>query len=425
MILERIRKSPLSWVSSLYFVEGVPYVLVMSIALIFYHDVGLSNTNAALLTSWLYLPWVIKPFWSPFVDMFKSKRWWILVMQTLLAVLMGGVVFALNLPNFVTWTLIIFWLMAFSSATHDVAADGFYMLALNESQQSFYVGIRSTFYRISTIVTQGGLLFCVSYLQENLQLATYDSWKWIFIAVAGLFLLLMLYHKFVLPCPSDDGTNEESRYHFLEGYFKIFIEFFKKESIVISILFLLLYRLPEALLVKICPLFFLDEVANGGLGLSKGELGFIQGTVGVIGLLIGGILGGWMVSKHGLKKSLWPMVFAISIPDALYLIMAYFQNASLLFVSASVFVEQLGYGFGFTAYMLYMIYISQGKYKTAYYAFCTGFMALSMMLPGLFAGWLQEILGYKDFFIMVCASTSFTFLSAMIIKLDRDFGKEQ
>jgi PAT family beta-lactamase induction signal transducer AmpG len=315
--------------------------------------------------------------------------------------------------------------MAFSSATHDVAADGFYMLALNENQQSFYVGLRSTFYRISTIVTQGGLLFCVSYLQENLQLSTYDSWEWIFIAVAGLFLLLMLYHKFVLPCPTDDGTNEKSRYHFLEGYFKVFIEFFKKESIVISILFLLLYRLPEALLVKICPLFFLDEVANGGLGLTKGELGFIQGTIGVIGLLIGGILGGWMVSKYGLKKSLWPMVFAISIPDALYLIMAYFQNASLLFVAASVFVEQLGYGFGFTAYMLYMIYISQGKYKTAYYAFCTGFMALSMMLPGLFAGWLQENLGYKDFFTLVCVLTSFTFLSAMIIKLDRDFGKEK
>jgi PAT family beta-lactamase induction signal transducer AmpG len=229
----------------------------------------------------------------------------------------------------------------------------------------------------------------------------------------------MLYHKLVLPRPSEDGANGESRYHFLEGYFRVFIEFFKKESIAVSIMFLLLYRLPEALLVKICPLFFLDEVANGGLGLSKGELGFIQGTIGVIGLLIGGILGGWMVSKHGLKKSLWPMVFAISIPDALYLIMAYFQNASLLFVSASVFVEQLGYGFGFTAYMLFLIHYAEGESTTAHYALCTAFMAMGMMIPGMAAGWLQEMLGYQHFFILICILCLVTAGLCCFIKLDK------
>jgi PAT family beta-lactamase induction signal transducer AmpG len=228
----------------------------------------------------------------------------------------------------------------------------------------------------------------------------------------------------VLPLPASDKTFRITHQVMFRDFFTTIRTFFVKQNLVIVIAFLLLYRLPEALLVKVCPLFFLDDVANGGLGLDKSELGFVQGTIGVIGLLVGGILGGIAVSKVGLKKCLWPMAIAISVPDALYVMLAYWQSADIWVVSLAVFVEQLGYGFGFTAYMLYMIYVSRGNHQTSHYAFCTGFMALSMMIPGLFAGFLQEQLGYAHFFIIVTLLTAFTFLSISIIKIEDDYGKK-
>ena len=416
--------SPWSWLPTLYFAEGIPYVVVMTIALVFYHDLGLSNAEAVLYTSWLYLPWVIKPFWSPIVDIFKTKRWWIVMMQTIIAVSLAGIALTLNLPHYLQLTLAFFWLMAFSSATHDIAADGFYMLALNANQQSFYVGIRSTFYRIATVAAQGGLLVLVNTIQNEWHLGIEKSWTWIFIGVSILFLGLSLYHTAVLPLPASDKTFSTTHQVTFRDFFTTIRTFFVKQNLVIVIAFLLLYRLPEALLVKVCPLFFLDDVANGGLGLDKSELGFVQGTIGVIGLLVGGILGGIAVSKVGLKKCLWPMAIAISVPDALYVMLAYWQSADIWVVSLAVFVEQLGYGFGFTAYMLYMIYVSRGNHQTSHYAFCTGFMALSMMIPGLFAGFLQEQLGYAHFFIIVTLLTAFTFLSISIIKIEDDYGKK-
>lgn len=416
--------SPWSWLPTLYFAEGIPYVVVMTIALVFYHDLGLSNAEAVLYTSWLYLPWVIKPFWSPIVDIFKTKRWWIVMMQTIIAVSLAGIALTLNLPHYLQLTLAFFWLMAFSSATHDIAADGFYMLALNANQQSFYVGIRSTFYRIATVAAQGGLLVLVNTIQNEWHLGIEKSWTWIFIGVSILFLGLSLYHTAVLPLPAYDKTFRTTHQVTFRDFFTTIRTFFVKQNLVIAIVFLLLYRLPEALLVKVCPLFFLDDVANGGLGLDKSELGLVQGTIGVIGLLIGGILGGIAVSKVGLKKCLWPMAISISVPDALYVMLAYWQSADIWVVSLAVFVEQLGYGFGFTAYMLYMIYVSRGNHQTSHYAFCTGFMALSMMIPGLFAGFLQEQLGYAHFFIIVTLLTAFTFLSISIIKIEEDYGKK-
>ncbi len=396
----------------------------MTIALVFYHDLGLSNAEAVLYTSWLYLPWVIKPFWSPIVDICKTKRWWIVMMQTIIAVSLAGIALTLNLPHYLQLTLAFFWLMAFSSATHDIAADGFYMLALNANQQSFYVGIRSTFYRIATVAAQGGLLVLVNTIQNEWNLGIEKSWTWIFIGVSILFLGLSLYHTAVLPLPASDKTFRTTHQVTFRDFFTTIRTFFVKQNLVIAIVFLLLYRLPEALLVKVCPLFFLDDVANGGLGLDKSELGLVQGTIGVIGLLIGGILGGIAVSKVGLKKCLWPMAISISVPDALYVMLAYWQSADIWVVSLAVFVEQLGYGFGFTAYMLYMIYVSRGNHQTSHYAFCTGFMALSMMIPGLFAGFLQEQLGYAHFFIIVTLLTAFTFLSISIIKIEEDYGKK-
>ena len=415
-------RTPWSWIPTLYFAEGIPYVVVMSIAVVMYKRLGLSNTDVALYTSWLYLPWVIKPFWSPVVEIFNLKRWWIVAMQLLIGATMAGVAFTLPTSNFIQWTLAFFWLMAFSSATHDIAADGFYMLALNEEDQSFYVGIRSTFYRISTIIGQGMLISIAGVLETLLRVPT-RAWAYTFFAIAMLFLILCAYHKKMLPRPKSDDERMAEPQYFMQDFAKTFVSFFKKKHILIALFFLLVYRLPEALLVKICPLFLLDPIPNGGLGLTTQDIGLVQGTIGVVGLTLGGIIGGIAVSRGGLKRWLWPMVAAITMPNVVYIVLAYFQPdytelSGLLAINISIFFEQFGYGFGFTAYMLYMIHFSQGPSKTAHYAFCTGFMALSMMLPGMVAGWLQEQMNYLNFFIFVVALCPLTFVVSWFIKVD-------
>lgn len=414
------RLSPWSWlwVPSLYFAEGIPYVIVMTIAAIMYKRLGLNNEEITLYTSWLYLPWVIKPFWSPVVDLLKSKRWWIVVMQLILGASMAGVAFTIKVPHFVQWTLVFFWLMAFSSATHDIAADGFYMLALEEHEQSMFVGVRSTFYRVATIVGQG-LLVMFAGTMEVFYRNPFSAWMATFFVCTATFLLLFCYHAFMLPRPRQDS----SRHLELKEFAATFKSFFLKPQFLVAVIFMLLYRFPEALLIKICPLFMLDPVSKGGLGMTTAEVGFVQGTVGVIGLLLGGILGGVLVASKGLKKMLLPMVLSITLPHVVYIFLAYYQTESLALINISVFLEQFGYGFGFTAYMLYMMYFSQGKNTTTHYAFCTGFMALSMMLPGLFAGALQQAVGYLNFFIIVLCLTPLTFIAAGLIKVDEHYGK--
>lgn len=414
----RRRQSPWSWVPTLYFAEGIPYVIVMTIAAIMYKRLGLNNEEITLYTSWLYLPWVIKPFWSPVVDLLKSKRWWIVVMQLILGASMAGVAFTIKVPHFVQWTLVFFWLMAFSSATHDIAADGFYMLALEEHEQSMFVGVRSTFYRVATIAGQG-LLVMFAGTMEVFYRNPFSAWMATFFVCTATFLLLFCYHAFMLPRPRQDS----SRHLELKEFAATFKSFFLKPQFLVAAIFMLLYRFPEALLIKICPLFMLDPVSKGGLGMTTAEVGFVQGTVGVIGLLLGGILGGVLVASKGLKKMLLPMVLSITLPHVVYIFLAYYQTESLALINISVFLEQFGYGFGFTAYMLYMMYFSQGKNSTAHYAFCTGFMALSMMLPGLFAGALQQAVGYLNFFIIVLCLTPLTFIAAGLIKVDEHYGK--
>ena len=419
-----MRRSPWTWIPSLYFAEGIPNILVTFLACFMYKRLGLSNTDAALYTSWLYLPWVIKPFWSPIVDMLKSKRWWILVMQILLGTSMAGVAFTIPANHFVQWTLCFFWLMAFSSATHDIAADGFYMIALNQHEQSLYVGVRSTFYRVSTIAGQGVLTIFAGAMEAYTRSPS-KAWSYTFFLATIVFFLLYFWHAFMLPHSAEDKASQTiaEQNQFIE-FFLTFINFFKKPGIGVAILFMLLYRLPEALLTKICPFFFVDPVNKGGLGLATSEIGFLQGTVGVVGLLLGGIIGGIAIAKGGgFRKWLWPMVFSITIPDMVYIFLAYYQPNNFMLINVLVFMEQFGYGFGFTAYMLYLMYFSQGPSKTAHYAFCTGFMALSMMLPGLVSGWLQDKIGYLNFFIVVCCLTPLTFLAASLIKVPDDYGK--
>ena len=421
------KTSPWAWVPTLYTAEGLPYVVVMTVAVVLFKNLGLDNTDVALYTSWLYLPWVIKPFWSPLVDVLKTKRWWIVAMQLIVGAAMAGVAMTIPASGTVRWCLAFFWLMAFSSATHDIAADGYYMIELDEQEQSLFVGIRSTFYRVATIIGQGAIVALGGFL-ETLFKSPQRAWMYTFLAVSALFLLLCLYHAVVLPNPEKTNEGNGARIG-LSSVFKnviaTFVSFFKKEGIAVALLFMLLYRLPEALLVKICPMFLLDPVDKGGLGLSTIDLGFAQGTVGVIGMTVGGILGGIVVARHGFKRWLWPMVLSITLPDAVYIFLAYYQPDNLWLTSACIGVEQFGYGFGFTAYMLYMLYFARGERQTAHYAFCTGFMALSMMLPGMVSGWLQEHLNYLNFFILAMALTFVTFAVTALVKVDPEFGKKK
>ena len=627
------KRNPWAWIPTLYFAQGLPYVAVMTISVIMYKRLGISNTDIALYTGWLYLPWVIKPFWSPFVDIIKTKRWWTLTMQWIIAFALAGIAFTIPTPFFFQLTLAIFWLVGFTSATHDIAADGFYMLALTEHEQSLYVGIRSTFYRVATVAGQGLLVIVAGLIETNTGLApvqvnvnadpavewrpcdlewtdvaeadldgelqfitprnfsvattapsqvtvdvngesvampfkTYaalmrDSvkhlnerngfvaaeipadnkgaanvaeqsgpgafttwvketfgeqrepytlkdnniaiiglrlnkkpapgeeiilnvthksgdqsikleqaalstrfvfnesnwdktawlyyeidnkltaptqatfegasgnipfaWLVVFAVLSAFFFLVAFYHSWALPRPADDGHNNSAMTasDIIRAFFETFKSFFRKPQVWVAIAFMLLYRLPEAQLVKLINPFLLDPIDKGGLGLTTGQVGIVYGTVGIIGLTLGGIIGGIAAAKGGLKKWLWPMAWSMSLTCLTFVYLSYASDHSLLTVNICVFIEQFGYGFGFTAYMLYLIYFSEGKHKTAHYAICTGFMALGMMLPGMAAGWLQETIGYRHFFIWTMICCAATIGVCAFLKIDPNFGRKK
>ena len=581
---EKRSSGPWKWVPSLYFAEGIPYVIVMTLSVIFYKRMGISNTQIALYTSWLYLPWVIKPLWSPVVDILKTKRFWILVMQLCIGAGLAGVAFAIPVERFFQYTLAFFWLLAFSSATHDIAADGFYMLGLSKHDQAFFVGIRSTFYRVAMLTGQGLLVILAGYFEAKTGLppvevevvtvqeqgvAVFDpasiepvpdggetyfmtrdevqigtgkisqetadsliarvdvwnsshgfyppsedeetggsglatagnvgftyfqlsrepeegesivlnfsfekgdksialarsyrfeftgenwdkpafavfqldpkldkvasasfsglsgnirfAWTMVFILIAILFAGFHVYHRFALPKPDADRPNKDEESGFFKEFISTFTEFFRKKNIGVALIFLLVYRLGESQLVKLASPFLLDSREAHGLGLTTGELGTIYGTMGIIALSIGGIFGGIVASRRGLKYWLWWMVAAMNLPNLVYVFLSYTMPSSLWIVGASVAVEQFGYGFGFTAYMLFMIYVSEGKHKTAHFALTTGFMALGMMIPGMVSGWLQEMIGYQHFFIWVMICTIPGFIVIPFLKIDPGFGKK-
>ncbi len=602
------KHNPWKWVPSLYFAEGMPYIIVMTLSVIMYKRLGISNTDIALYTSWLYLPWVIKPLWSPIVDILKTKRFWIVTMQLVIGAGLAGVAFTIPVERFFQYTLAFFWLLAFSSATHDIAADGFYMLGLSSGNQAFFVGIRSTFYRFAMLTGQGLLVilagaietatgldpvhvivnaqntepvriefspneclpkgenegmyfiseeeislpvaalkkhkadslfqlaekwntenhfyaeeghvpgkgpgwwtrnvsqplkiflkdkfgqktvkagnetgnialvpiclsqkpskgekvilnfshekgdpsiklmrdyryeftennwdksaFAVVQLDPKLKKAASATftgrsgnisfaWAVVFGVIAFTFLLFSLYHRFLLPRPAEDAPNKTEGSSMLREFFSTFVEFFRKKEIGVILLFLLLYRLGESQLVKMAAPFFLDSREAGGLGITTGDLGLVYGTVGMLALTLGGILGGIVASRNGLKYWLLKMVLMMNIPNVVYLLLSCFMPHSLWYVALAVVFEQFGYGFGFTAFMLYMIYISEGKHKTAHYALATGFMALGMMIPGMISGWLQDIIGYRNFFIWVMLCSVPPFLVVPFLKIDREFG---
>lgn len=405
-----------SWVPSLYFAEGLPYVIVMTVSVIMYKDLGISNADIAFFTSWLYLPWVIKPFWSPVVDLLKTKRWWIIAMQYLIGCGLAGVAYLIPTSHFFQSSLAILWLMAFSSATHDIAADGFYMIAQSEKEQSLFVGIRNIFYRIAMVFGQGVLVTGAGFLTRYY--STPKAWLIVFLISGGLVVILSLYHWYILPNPQEEKSESQ------KNITNLLLTFFKKKEIGFILAYILLYRFGEAQLVKIASPFLMEDRELGGLGLSVENVGVVYGTIGVIALLTGGLLGGWAISNGGLKKWLWPMLIAMNAPNLVYVFMAIFQPQNIFIISSFVAIEQLGYGFGFTAFTLYLIYVSQGEFKTSHYAICTGLMALGMMIPGMFAGYLQEQWGYSLFFIWVCICTIPAFIIGNFLKIDDSFGKK-
>jgi PAT family beta-lactamase induction signal transducer AmpG len=397
-------------------------VVVMILSVIMYKANGISNTDIALYTSWLYLPWVIKPLWSPFVDMFRTKRFWIVSLQLVIGAALALVALTTQLPTFFQMSLAVLWLMAFSSATHDIAADGFYMLGLRQQQQAAFVGVRSTFYRLGMLAGQGALVYLAGQLTERTGDVRF-AWSVVFVILAAMFLGLCVYHHFVLPRPAEDKPVSKGG-NPLREFFATFGGFFRKRDIGLILAFILTFRLGESQLLKLAAPFLMDPLAKGGLGLTTSQVGIAYSTVGVIALTLGGLLGGYLISRVGLRRCLWLMVLSVHIPDLVFVYLASALPQNFYLISASLALEQFGYGFGFSAMMMYMIMVADGEHKTAHYAICTGLMALGMMLPGMVSGKIQEFLGYQHFFIYVCLMTIPHFIVTSLVKIDPEFGKK-
>ncbi len=409
-----------AWVPILYFTQGLPYVLIVTVSVIMYKKLGVSNEDIGLYTSLLYLPWVLKPLWSPFVDLKSTKRNWFLTMQLLISIALLGVGLSLPTQMFFMTTLACFWMAAFASATNDIASDGYYMLGLTEKKQSFFVGIRSTFYRLAMVTGEGLIVILAGFLEQEYGDNT-KAWSMTMTATAFLMLALTISNFFATPKYESSLAIPKDK---PKGFIEVFSSFFNKPNIGIALIFILTYRLGESQLVKMVSPFLLDSPDKGGLGYSTEQLGTIFGTVGVIFLSLGGILGGILISRDGLKKWMLPMILSLNIPNILYALLAYTKTTSVVAVTTTVIFEKFGYGFGFAAFLIYLIYIAEGKSKTSHYAIATGFMALGMMLPGMISGYIQQWLGYGGFFIWVVLASLPALFLLKFITYPADFGKK-
>ncbi len=414
---------PLEWIPSLYLGEALPFTAVMIVSVIMFKEFGLSDEQITLYTGWMGLPWVIKPIWSPIIDNIKTKRWWILSMQFLMGITLALVAFTIPTSFWLQGTLAIFMIIAFASATHDISADGFYIIGLKDKEQELYVGLRNTFYRIGMIIGQGGLVMLAGWLQNDVfegDSSVQMSWSAIFLILGGLMGLLGLYHTIVLP-NVEKTTHESFNFHIqVKEFVETLKVFATKPNIISALCFILLFRLPEGLLTKIVPLFLTRSTQEGGLAMSNVDYGFVSGTLGVIGLLLGGIIGGWTVSKWSLKKCLWPLVLCITLPDVVYVYLSYFPTDNLYVIGSCLCVEQIGYGLGFAAYTLFLVSFSRGERSTAVFSICTAGQYLGgVMLPGMISGKISTSVGYPMFFniVMLLCLITFAVTAAVYRKL--------
>lgn len=419
--MKEMQISPWKWIPSLYIAEGIPYCAVNTLPVLFYCEMGVSIPEITAWTGLLSLPWMIRPFWSPFVDIFSTKRHWTLAMQMLMTLCMLAVAICLPTSFFFASTLSVFACMAFFSATHDIAADGFYMLALSEKQQADFVGIRSTFYKVATVLGQGGLTLLAGWL-ETRGMQPSGAWAIVFYCLTALFFSIWLWHTQTLPrLPDDHPAGGTSASDIVRNFGLTFVTFFRKPHIGVAIAFMLLFRLPEAMCGKMVAIFMKTPLEEGGLGLSLTKIGFANGTVGVIALLAGGVLGGIAIGRGGLSRWLWPMAMSLALPCVVYCLLAIWPTADFSLICVAVGFEQFGYGFGLTALMMYMIYFARGESETSHYAFCIAFSMAGIMLPGMAAGWIFErisewrLSGFSEgnafemyfWFVMVCCLTTF------------------
>lgn len=414
---------PWFWIPFLNFSSGLPYAIIISVSVIMYKNLGINNEDIGIYTSLLYLPWVIKPLWSPFIDMYATKRKWFLVMQLLISLAFLVVGLTIPMSNFFILSLAIFWVAAFASASNDVASDGFYMLALAKEQQSFFLGIRSTFYRLSLLTGNGLIVIVAGYLEQQYGDKT-KAWSYTMVFVALIMALLTIYNYFSTPKIETSVSEKTSVSEPKISFGAVFATFFQKKQIGVVLSFILLFRLGESQLLKMLTPFLLDDKALGGMGLSTQDIGVIYGTFGVLSLTIGGILGGIAISRDGLGKWMLPMILSMHLPIIGFILLSHFHPASVFYIYATVIAEQFGYGFGFAAFMMFLIYVAEGDSKTSHYSIATGFMALGMMLPGMVSGYIQEYLGYANFFIWVfCATIPGLILSQFLI-YPTTFGKK-
>lgn len=420
--------SPWKWIPSLYIAEGIPYCAVNTLPVLFYCEMGISVAEITAWTGLLSLPWMIRPFWSPFVDIFSSKRRWTLAMQLFMTLTMLAVALLLPASFFFASTLAVFGCMAFFSATHDIAADGFYMLALNEKQQADFVGIRSTFYKVATVIGQGGLTLLAGWL-ESRGMRPAGAWSAVFYCLTAIFFAIWLWHTRTLPdISADRPAGGGSAGAIARNFALTFATFFRKRHIAAALAFMLLFRLPEAMCTKMVAIFLKTPLADGGLGLSLTQIGFANGTVGVIALLAGGVLGGFAIGHGGLRRWLWPMACSLALPCVVYCLLAVWPDTDFSIVCIAIGIEQFGYGFGLTALMMYMIYFARGESETSHYAFCIAFSMAGIMLPGMAAGWIFEHIGSLGlnglsrgnpfelyfWFVMLCCAV--TFLACHLVR---------
>lgn len=419
----KIDNKPWFWIPLLNFASGLPYAVIISVSVIMYKNLGITNEDIGVYTSLLYLPWVIKPLWSPFIELHGTKRKWFLSMQLLISIAFLLVGFTIPASGFFIMTLAIFWVAAFASASNDIASDGFYLLVLPEDKQSFFLGIRSTFYRLSLLAGNGLIVLFAGYLEHKYGDNT-KAWSYTMIAVGLLMTFITVYNFIFTPKNEINAVANNKEAHQNQNFATVFISFFKKKRIGLILAFILVFRLGESQLLKMLSPFLLDEKELGGMGLDTEAVGIIYGTFGVGALTLGGILGGIAISRQGLTKWMLPMFLAMHLPIIGFILLAFFHPTSIYYIYAVVILEQFGYGFGFTAFMMYLIHVAEGESKTSHYAIATGFMALGMMLPGMLSGYIQKYLGYDNFFIWVLIATIPGLILSRFLEFPKDFGKK-
>ena len=419
----KIDSKPWYWIPVLNFASGLPYAIVISVSVIMYKSLGINNEDIGIYTSLLYLPWVIKPLWSPFIDLYSTKRNWFLAMQLLISIAFLVVGLTIPTSHFFILSLAVFWVAAFASASNDVASDGFYMLALAKEQQSFFLGIRSTFYRLSMLTGNGLIVIIAGYLEQQYGDKT-KAWSYTMIIIGLIMAVITIYNYFFTPKTETKTTGNELELTPKVSFGTVFSSFFQKKQIGLALAFILFFRLGESQLLKMLTPFLIDEKSVGGMGLTTQDVGIIYGTFGVLALTIGGILGGIAISKQGLGKWMLPMILTMHLPIIGFILLSHFHPASIFYVYATVIAEQFGYGFGFAAFMMYLIYVADGESKTSHYSIATGFMALGMMLPGMLSGYIQEYLGYTNFFVWVFLATIPGLILSRFLIFPKDFGKK-